>query len=336
MRFRLFLLCLPVWLAACSKSSAPVRLDFVGATGLTSGSRLVGSADTLLTRAYAVSADNALQRLEISVAYEPGLQPISYPSPISGYDPKKNAPGTLQVVYLDSLIRPINRTDPQGNLTSEYLFQNQFVARVSSGTELWTYTTTDARSQSASRGLRLTVRKADSAAVYQAYTTRLQAIARTANVRDSVRAIARSFLNLHYGLLLPKYSITTHKPNQQLVDLIAVTNGQTFSLSAPTNADVVGTGLGWPLTNRRATELRSTALTPAAFTAATTEANFTAIFATGAEFTLNKSSTGTLGINQVIAFKTLEDTTSRYGLLQVVGFRFLPTPTIICAVRMQK
>ena len=68
MRFRPFLfLLLPLLLAACAKTNAPLRLDFIGLTTLVSGARSVSPNDTLVTRIYAVSNDNQLQRLRVSV-----------------------------------------------------------------------------------------------------------------------------------------------------------------------------------------------------------------------------------------------------------------------------
>ena len=99
MRFCLLLLLLSALLGACSKTNAPVQLDFIGSTALTSGSKVVNPNDTLTTRAYAVGNDNLLKRLRITVRYEPGPSPILYPIPLSNYDPATATP--LEVVYLE-------------------------------------------------------------------------------------------------------------------------------------------------------------------------------------------------------------------------------------------
>ena len=104
MRFRLLLfLLLPLLLAACAKTNAPLRLDFIGLTTLVSGARTVNPGDTLASRVYAVSFDHQLQRLHIAVTYAPGLSPILYPVPLTGYNPKNN-PDAITITYLDSLI----------------------------------------------------------------------------------------------------------------------------------------------------------------------------------------------------------------------------------------
>ena len=177
MRFRLLLLLLPVLLGACSKKDQPVQLDFIGNTTLTSGNRVVNPNDTLRTRAFAVGNDNLLQRLRVTVSYSFGLFPYLYPVPISGFDPK-NAPGAREVVYMDSLISPILSTPTYTSpyRGGEFLFENRFAARSTSGTELWQYTATDAASESAARAFRLTVRKPDSAAVFHNYTTLIRPV----------------------------------------------------------------------------------------------------------------------------------------------------------------
>ena len=330
MRFRLLLLFLPLLLGACSKVNAPVRLDFIGTTTLTSGSKVVNPNDTLTTRVYAVGNDNALQRLRIVVNYEPGLKPIIYPSPISNYDPK-NAPGSLEVVWLDSLIKPVS-TSANGHSTSEYVFANKFTARSTSGTERWQYTASDGNNESASRAYLLTTRKADSAAAFHSYTTLLRAVPKNAVRRDSLRQAARVFLNLHYGLLLPKYAITTQKVNQALIDVVGTTDGLTFALSTPA---VVSSVANWPLNNRRPTELRSTALTPATFASATAP-DFETAFSGGREFAANRLSTGTLAKNQVVAFRVVEENASYYGLLLVSDLVLGTAPVLTCSVKVQK
>ena len=89
MRFRLYLLfLLTAGLAACEKTQAPLRLDFVGSTSLTSGNRTVAAADSTRTHVYAEADADApeLQRLRITVTYSPNPAPIVYPNVLSTYN----------------------------------------------------------------------------------------------------------------------------------------------------------------------------------------------------------------------------------------------------------
>lgn len=338
MRFRLLLLLLPVLLGACSKTAAPVRLDFIGNTTLTSGSRVVGPTDTLTTRAYAVGNDNLLQRLRISVTYDRGLAPIVYPVPLSDYDPK-TGPDPQTILYLDSLIKPViggNSNAPRGG---EYLFENRFAARATSGSELWQYTVTDVAGESASRAYRLTVRKPDSAAVYHNYALSLRPQPRSAVASDPLRDQARVFLNLHYGLLLPKYAVLnsegTVRENQLLVDLICAVRGSNVALEAPAYAGQLPflPAAKWPV--RRVTRLRRTSLSSDDFSKAATTAAFTTAFNSGQLFANSPDSlsTGTLAKNQVVAFRTAEGKT---GLLLVADVVLGTAPVVRCTVRVQK
>ncbi|MBF9239026.1 hypothetical protein I2I05_16610 [Hymenobacter sp. BT683] len=340
MRFRLLLLLLPVLLGACSKTNGPVRLDFVGNTTLTSSNRTVSANDTLSTRAYAVGNDNALRRLRISVTYEPGPEPFLYPLPLSGFDPS-DAPAAQTIVYLDSLITPIQSTSTYTSpfRGGEYLFENRFSARSTSGTEVWQYTVTDATGESASRAFRLTVRKPDSAAVFHNYNLVVRPRPRTALAFDTLRERARVFLNLSYGLLLPKYAVlnneATVQPNQQLVDVIATVRNGSITLEAPAHAGQLPLlpVAKWPI--RRRTELRRTNLSSVEFNAAATTAAFTTAFTNGELFTAAPDglSTGALAKDQVIAFRTTEGKT---GLLLVSDVVLGTAPVLTCVVRVQK
>ena len=343
MRFRLLLLLLPVLLGACSKTNAPVQLDLIGATGLTSGSRTVSPSDTLTTRAYAVGNSDSLRHLRIVVTYSPGLEPISYPTPISSFNPD-NAPPAQEVVYLDSLIKPAykgNNPPPGG----EYLFNNSFSTRTTSGTELWQYTVTDRKGESASRAYRLTVRQPDSALVYHRYTALLRPVPRNRAVADSIRAVRRVYLDLRTGLLLPKHAVLSLEPsvqpsmreNQALVDLIALSpDGNSVSLSSPNDTRVLVLDAGrWP--NRRTTLLKSTRLTDTDFNNAATPAAFATAFTNGANFSPNTTNTGPLVKNQVIAFQVKDDDGATYsGLLLVSNLVLGTSPTVTCIVKVQK
>ena len=344
MRFRFLLLSMPLVLGACSKTAGPVRLDFIGTTGLTSGNRTVSPTDTLTTRAYAVGNDNDLRRLRITVKYEPTRNPIVYPTPLSSYDPTKTANDDA-LVYLDSLIVPIRTRRSDAPRGGEMLFVNRFTARSTSGTELWQYIVTDALGQTASRAYRLTARKTDSAAVVHSYTTRLRPVVRTTPAApDSVRAQARVFLNLRSGLLLPKYAVLNNEnslqTNQQLIDLIAVANNNTVSLVAPASTALGLNTTKWPVANQRRTQLRQTGLTATDFNNASTSAVFAAAFAGGTTFN-DPFNTGTLGKGQVVAFTVTEvgegNISHDYaGLLLVSDLVLGTSPTLTCAVKVQK
>ncbi|SFQ76579.1 hypothetical protein [Hymenobacter arizonensis] len=341
MRFRLLYVFLPLLLGACSKAKGPVRLDFIGNTALTSSNRTASPNDTLSTRAYAVGGESLLRRLRIEVTYTPGLSPILYPLPISNFD-ADNAPASQTLVYLDSLITPLfstrNYTSPYKG--GEYIFDNRFSARSTSGIEQWTYTATDADGQSASRSYRITVSKADSAAVFHNYTVLMRPQPATAT--DTLRNRARVFLNLRYGLLLPRYAVlnneTTVQPNQRLIDLVCVTNstGATIRLDGPAS-DSLGRRLStarWPRANRNATRLLRTSLTAAQFAEARTTANFVSAFAAGTPFfTSDSLSTGVLAQNNVIAFRTGE---GYYGLLLVGQLVPGTSPLLNCSIKVQK
>ena len=340
MRFRFLLLCLPVLLASCSKTARPVQLDFVGISTLTSGNKTVQPNDTLTTRTYAVGNDNMLKRLTIKVTYDPGLKPITYPVPLSSYD-SKNAPGKQEITYLDSLIAPqVGNTN--GHSISETLFVNQFSARATSGTELWQYTATDVAGASATRAYRLTVRKADSAALFHSYTMVLRPVPRRAVVAKGVRDRSRVFLNLQYGLQLPKYAVLNQErsvaANQNLVDLICVSGGTgtTVGLVAPANtADTVCT-LPAAWTTRRATGLRLTTISSDQFSK-TVATDFTTSYTTNSTaYSPNSFYTGALSKGQVLAFKITEGTTVRYGLLLISDLVPGSAPVMTCSVRVQK
>ncbi|WP_310398159.1 hypothetical protein [Hymenobacter sp.] len=346
MRIRFLLLALPALITACGdKTNGPVRLDFIGTAALVSGNRLANPNDTLSTRAYAVGNDNRLKRLLITVKYEPTKNPIVYPLPLTAYDPT-DTPDDEELVYLDSLITPVETGAANAPRGGEYVFQNRFTARSTSGTELWRYTVTDATGQSASRAYRLTVRNPDSTAVFHSYTALIRPVPSTVTTPDSVRlpaqARARVFLNLRSGLLLPKYALVNQdasvQANQQLIDLICAANSTAISLNTPTNNSVVNLSLqAWPPANRRATELRRTAFTITQFNGAVTTDAFVAAFTGGSSFAPDSSSTGALAKDQVIAFRTSESGQTTYnGLLLVTDVAAGTAPLLKCSVKVQK
>lgn len=347
MRFRFLLLLLPVLLGACTKTDQPVQLDFIGSTTLTSGNRLASPNDTLRTRAFAVGNDNLLQRLRVTVNYSYGLFPFLYPVPLSGFDPE-DGPPAREIVYLDSLLEVTPGARPDDPRGGEFLFENRFAARSTSGTELWQYTATDVMSASAARAYRLTVRKPDSAAVFHTYTALIRpfpgspvAVSNLPVADRFLRDRARVFLNLRSGLLLPKYSLLnkqgTLQGNQPLVDLVCVSNGANtvirFDSPAADSLRNKLSSASWLVANRRRTRLLRTGLTEAAFLAANTTAAFAAAFSVGQPFTSDSLSTGPLASGSVLAFRTGE---GYYGLLRVSTLVPGTSPLVNCSVRVQK
>ncbi|HEX8505539.1 MAG TPA: hypothetical protein VF630_09235 [Hymenobacter sp.] len=341
MRFCFLLLLLPVLLSSCANDALPaVRVDFIGNTTLTSSDRVVNPNDTLSTRVFASSTtDRALKRLRIAVSYEPGPQPFIYPTPLSSFNANDDGPDPLSLVYLDSLIAPLPN-EPTGR---EYLFENRYSARSTSGTEAWQYTFSDdaTPAQSTTRGFRLTVRKPDSAAVFHSYTTTVRPLPRTPLPTASARDQARVFLNLRYGLLLPKYALINQEAslqaNQPLVDLVCVSTGggTGISLNSPADdATVALSALTWPVANRRRTLLRPTALTTTQFTQAATTANFTDAYAAGtAPAAL---STTPLARESVWAFQTTAGADTYTGLILVTDLITGTAPVLRLSVKVQK
>ena len=337
MRVRLLLFCVPALLAACAKTNGPVRVDFVGGTGLTSGSQKASAADTLATKAYASGTDQLLKHLTVTVTYKPGLAPISYPALLSSFDPA-TAPPEQTITYADTVLAglPTNSQLKGG----EYLFVNRFAARTTSGTETWTYAVTDAAGQTARRTLTLNVRNADSAKAFHAYPLRLRPVPTPiSRATLPARDRARTYCNLASGLVLPPYALLNGQQglpaNQTLVDLVAMSRASALSLEAPaarTQAPLLDDHR-WPVAQRRVTLLRNTALTAADFTNAVTASAFRTAFAAGARFTPDTLSTGPLIKDQVLAFRTAGGAT---GLLYIADV--LPgTPAAIsCLVKVQK
>lgn len=344
MHFRLLLLCVSPLLAACSDTATPVRLDLIGATGLTSGNRNVGVSDTLTTRAYVEGNDVPLTRVRITVTYEPTRYPFLYPLPVTSYDPN-STPNDDELVYADSVITNSRQTGDGTPRGGAFLFNNKFSARTTSGTERWQYTATDENKSSAARVLRLTVRNRDSLLVYHRYTALLRPVLRksvatsdAAQVRDQ----ARVYINLRSGLLLPKYALINNsnslQSNQRLVDLICVAkNTNTVILAAPAETDTANLHLNssiW-LGARNDTQLRSTSLNDTDFTNAATTDAFNLAFTNGRAFSSPRS-TAPLEKGQVIAFRVVENNQNYTGLLLVSDIIRGSLPRVTCLVKVQK
>ncbi|MGY2130889.1 hypothetical protein ACW9KT_01585 [Hymenobacter sp. HD11105] len=315
MRLSLFLMLLVALLAACTPDpgSGP-RIDFIGTSRFVSSNLLVPApGDTLATRIFADNRGSTdaplLQRLVITVKYEPLSLPFIYPSP---YDASKAPRDSL--VYLDSLIT-----------TNKFAYQFTFGARTTSGRETWRFEVTDAEGRTASRRFQLTTRKADSVlAPYHEYIARLQA---------PLNARTLSFMDLDAGLLFPNTATRTNPIVQSRIDLLYLPGaGNTPILAIPNdNLFTINKILGvqaWPTRNN--TLLKLTTLPPTSFTGATTEqALITAFNSTPTIIPRSP----TLAVNQVYAFQTVAGQT---GLIIVEKLPTSDRPTVDLRVRVTK
>ncbi|RFP66184.1 hypothetical protein D0N36_05565 [Hymenobacter lapidiphilus] len=290
MRFRsILLLVLPGLLAACEPGlgSGP-RVQFVADSRLTATARrLTTPADTVTTRIYArAEGDNLLQRLLITVTYEPKPEPITY-SVLAEKEPPED------IVYLDSAVSSLK----------ELVFQSTQPTRSTAGAETWRYEAFDAENRKGARSLRLYLPRADSLAVFHSYSVTLDAP--RAGVSDT-----RRFLALREGLALPGFSVRNLPANQQRIDLIYQIDNAASApvLSLPTEESLK---LTWP--QRRATQIRSTSLDSIAFQNAGTTALLRSAYDSGLGFA-RPATTGTLRQGQVVAFLTPE---GKPGLLRV-------------------
>ena len=317
MRFCFCFLGLAALLAACTKAPSPVRLDFVGATNLTSSNRLVNAADTTLTYAYAEQGTDgaALSHLKITVTYSPDPEPIVYPALLSSYV-ASNTPTGEQLTMLDMDLP---------KLPSQYLFRPTFGARSTSGNERWEYTVTDVKGQTATRAYRLTVHKPDSAAVYQSYTVLPRLVP---------NAMARVYLALTPGLLLPHFAVDSSAvaANQNMIDLVVVNTNNVITLQAPHVATLPAT---WASTNtkKRTTRLRLTTLDGTGFAAVVTAADLATAFKSVSVADTTNERSGPVSINNVFAFRTSD---GKYGLLYVSTLTFAPVPALTFAIHIQK
>ncbi|MBC6608387.1 hypothetical protein H8B13_16290 [Hymenobacter sp. BT188] len=316
MRLSLILLSLLSLLAACTPDpgSGP-RIDFVGNSRFVSNNRLVTApGDTLSTRIFADNRDSAngplLQRLLITVKYEPQSSPFIYASP---YDPEL-APKD-SVVYLDSLL-----TVPK------LAYQLTFGTRTTSGRETWRFEVTDADGNKASRRFWLTTRKTDSLTVtYHEYIARLQA-------PTSQRTM--SFLDLDAGLLFPNTAVRTNPVVQQRIDVLYFpSSGNAPILVTPAEPLFTANGIlgirAWPAKNQ--TILKQTQLLPTAFAGATNPQALTTAFDNAQNTTVTR--TGALALNQVFAFRT---TGGQTGLILVEKLPTSDRPTVDLRVRVTK
>ncbi|HET9505105.1 MAG TPA: hypothetical protein VFO93_16295 [Hymenobacter sp.] len=337
-------------LAGCAKEPGPQRLDFVNTARYTSSNRVgLNPADTLASRVFAENNDlngPGLGRLVITVQYQPRRDPFLYPTPLSSFNRDSIDKSSGSFVYLDSTL--------SGNTFS---LINVFGVRTTTGSERWQYDlyssaspTTD---RTASRAVRLGMRRPDSLAVFHDYTFKLVIPAVGVGTNNDVRRnSARRFLHLRAGLALPAYTVvraiapdTAQAVAQRLTDLIILSDGLTLvSPSSPTLTTVVNPaqrpGLSasrWPAANRRRTRIFLTGLATSAFENQADSAAIRNIYATaanGAPATAGQV-VGPVATGQIYAFRTDESLPlaatqrpSRYGLLQVVS---IPTSTTTTA-----
>jgi hypothetical protein len=148
-------------------------------------------------------------------------------------------------------------------------------------------------------------------------------------------ADARVFLDLQSGLLLPRFSVTKQEdPNQKLIDAAFVRSGTGVALATLRSSAVVVPLSRWPLTNRRATQLRRTTLGADAFTAAGSTGALVNAFAGGQAFSPDSLSTEVLAKDNVVAFRT---TGGKFGLLRIANLvSTAGVPVLTCNVRVQK
>ncbi|NVO85747.1 PH domain-containing protein [Hymenobacter terrestris] len=292
MRLRsILLLVLPGLVAACEPGlgSGP-RVQFVADSRLTATARrLTTPADTVTTRIYARADeddDSPLERLLITVTYDPVPEPIIY-SLFPEDRPK------VDLVYLDSTVSSL----------SELVFQSTQPTRSTAGAETWRYEAFDAENRKGARSLRLYLPRADSLAVFHSYSVTLDAP--RAGVSDT-----RRFLALREGLALPGFSVRNLPANQQRIDLIYQVDNTTNApiLSLPTEESLK---LTWP--QPRTTQIRSTSLDSIAFQGAGTAQQLQAAYESGNDFG-RPTTTGALRRGQVLAFLTPE---GKPGLLRV-------------------
>lgn len=332
-------------LAGCAKENGPQRLDFVNTTRYTSSNRAgLSPADTLATRVFAENKDlngPGLGRLVITVQYQPRRNPFLYPTPLSSFNRDSIDKSSENFVYLDTLL-----VDRKGQPLTSFSFINVFGVRTTTGFERWQYDlyssaspTTD---RTASRAVRLSMRRPDSLAVIHDYTLKLVIPAVGVGTNDTVRRkSARRFLHLRAGLALPAYTVlhagapnpATQGSAQQLTDLIILPDGLT--LVSPDTAQLNTTR--WPAANRRRTRIYLTGIVTSAFENQADSIAIRNVYATaanGAPATAGQV-VGPVAAGQIYAFRTDESlpptatqTPSRYGLLQVVS---VPTSTTTTA-----
>lgn len=287
-------------LAACSKSPRPVRLDFIASARFTTSARVVGPGDTLSTRLYASGSDSAtapLTRFTVKVTYDPPRNPRVYPVPPAVLQP---VPPDPPLVYLDSVLSP--------QAAGQFVYQNGFGTRTTSGHETWEFTVTDGPNMS-TRSFRLRIANTDSLADFHQYVLRVP----TAPVQPP-----RPFVALLPGLALPASVLRAGPAGRQLIDM--VWRPGATSLSVYKNPD-----------NAARAELRSTALDSASFLALTTPGLISTAYDQSQPLT--SGTTGLLTRRQVVAFRTVDRHRGVFYVRRIVN---APYPVLELQVRVLK
>jgi hypothetical protein len=359
MRFSLAFLMAALVLAGCAKEYGPQRLDFVNTSRYTSSNRTgLNPADTLASRVYAGNADSTdmnkpkLGRLIVTVQYQPRRNPFVYPTPLSSFNRDSIDKSSESFVYLDSTL--VNRN---GVYPDNFTFTNIFGVRTTTGSERWQYDLRNSKNEpTASRAVRLNMRRPDSTAVYNDYTFKL--IIPAIGVPVAVRGkSSRRFLHLRAGLAVPAYTVVkagapgdAQMSAQRLTDLIILSDGLTLvSPDSPTLSTVTSPtqnpGLSpsrWPIVNRRATLIYLTGLSATAFASQTTDAAIQAVYTAAATAATTGKVVGPVQTGQVYAFRTDEITDTatpatphRYGLLHVVGVPASTTAVTTAVLQLQ-
>jgi len=341
-------------LAGCSKGNGPQRLDFINTTRYTSSNRTgLNPADTLASRVFIENTDAAnsqLGRLIVTVRYQPRRNPFVYPTPLSSISRDSIDKSSEDFVYLDTML-----VNSKGQPLSNFTFTNVFGVRTTTGSERWQYDLKNNSGETtASRAVRLGMRRPDSTAIYNDYTLKLVIPAIGVGSNDTVRIKAsRRFLHLRAGLALPAYTVVkaggpgaTQTSAQRLTDLIILRDGLTIvSPNSTTLNTSPNPGLSpalWPVINRRKTLIYRTGLTPSTFANQLTDAAIQAIYTASAAGAATGEFVGPVQAEQVYVFRTDEitDTTTpatphRYGLLLVVSVPTSTTTTTTPGLQLQ-
>ena len=352
MRLYLAFLAAALVLAGCTKGNGPQRLDFINTTRYTSSNRTgLSPADTLATRVFVENTDAAnsqLGRLRVTVYYQPRRNPFVYPTPLSAINRDSIDKSSESLVYLDSAL-----VDRKGQPLSNFTYTNVFGVRTTTGSERWQYDLKNNSGETtASRAVRLGMRRSDSTAVYNDYTLRLIIPAIGVGTNDTVRTkSSRRFLHLRAGLALPAYTVvkagapdpTTQGVAQRLTDLIILRDGLT--IVSPNSATLnAGTTPGlspvlWPTNNRRKTLIYPTGLTASTFANQLTDAAIQAIYTASSAGATTGEFVGPVAAGQVYAFRTDEITDAttphRYGLLLVVSVPASTATTTTAGLQLQ-
>jgi hypothetical protein len=321
---RPLLVVLPLLLAvACTKSNSPLKLYYISSSRFTSGNKAVGAGDTLSTRLYAATSTddastNRLNHFRVTVTYSPLTAPFAYPTNLATFS-YISLPTSQQVVYLDSTLT----TSPR-----DFLYTSTFGARTTSGTETWYFETKDTDGNTSARSFTLSVRRADSTAVYHDYTLRLP------SSNNTYGAGARRFIDLKSGLVYPAYAVLPNPALQRQTDVILLPDAA--RLATPDDPIITLSAARWPKANMHPTRFSLTALT------ATTFADVKDTIAIRQQFVAGSSTTQltNLAVNQVYAFHTYDVTAARpkpiYGLMRIVSLPAGSTAGLQLLVRLAK